>query len=400
MRPTRRCSGPRSSGPGWSRRRRCTSGRPGERRCDRAGLWAAYRLGQPIRKRLPADLPRADVEVPTSARSRPGWTTEGRRFDEIILHRSPGPRAAALAQPAQRPSPRDLSPDAARALGEVYAQGVSRSTAALASTGTGAQAQRGARVPDVLGHPRAALRHTRSVPRAQPRLQPYRVGPAQHLPGAHRREPVARQHAVRGGPGRGARDCRLRHRGGRGQPCRRAPPAGAREIARAMFYVQQTYGMPIYPRQGELLLRWHRADPPDGRSGAATRRSRRSRAGVTVHRRPGPGRPAAVRGAAAVMAPAPAHSGPSLSLSRENDRGRAVAVTHEDVGGTDAAYEPTGTYSRRVRVGHGRQPPVEHSSQPCCSPRQISKLRSRPRPSRTMPRADTAPSKPCSPSGS
>jgi len=30
-----------------------------------------------------------------------------------------------------------------------------------------------------------------------------------------------------------------------------------------MFYVQQTYGMPIYPRQGELLLRWHRADPPD-----------------------------------------------------------------------------------------------------------------------------------------
>ena len=35
------------------------------------------------------------------------------------------------------------------------------------------------------------------------------------------------------------------------------------EIARAMFYVQQTYGMPIYPRQGELLLRWHRADPPD-----------------------------------------------------------------------------------------------------------------------------------------
>ena len=35
------------------------------------------------------------------------------------------------------------------------------------------------------------------------------------------------------------------------------------EIARAMFYVQETYGMPIYPRQGELLLRWHRGDPPD-----------------------------------------------------------------------------------------------------------------------------------------
>jgi deoxyribonuclease-1 len=36
------------------------------------------------------------------------------------------------------------------------------------------------------------------------------------------------------------------------------------EIARAMFYMQQTYGLPIYPRQGELLLRWHRTDPPDG----------------------------------------------------------------------------------------------------------------------------------------
>lgn len=40
-------------------------------------------------------------------------------------------------------------------------------------------------------------------------------------------------------------------------------PAARGEIARAMFYVQQTYGLPIYPRQGELLLRWHRADPPD-----------------------------------------------------------------------------------------------------------------------------------------
>ena len=40
-------------------------------------------------------------------------------------------------------------------------------------------------------------------------------------------------------------------------------PATRGEIARAMFYVQDTYDMPIYPRQGELLLRWHRADPPD-----------------------------------------------------------------------------------------------------------------------------------------
>lgn len=40
-------------------------------------------------------------------------------------------------------------------------------------------------------------------------------------------------------------------------------PAIRGEIARAMFYMQDTYGLPIYPRQGELLLRWHRADPPD-----------------------------------------------------------------------------------------------------------------------------------------
>jgi len=40
-------------------------------------------------------------------------------------------------------------------------------------------------------------------------------------------------------------------------------PAVRGEIARAMFYMQQTYGLPIYPRQGELLLRWHRTDPPD-----------------------------------------------------------------------------------------------------------------------------------------
>jgi deoxyribonuclease-1 len=40
-------------------------------------------------------------------------------------------------------------------------------------------------------------------------------------------------------------------------------PAARGEIARAMFYMQHTYGLPIYPRQGETLLRWHRADPPD-----------------------------------------------------------------------------------------------------------------------------------------
>jgi deoxyribonuclease-1 len=34
-------------------------------------------------------------------------------------------------------------------------------------------------------------------------------------------------------------------------------------IARAMFYMQQQYGLKIYPAQGRLLLQWHRQDPPD-----------------------------------------------------------------------------------------------------------------------------------------
>ena len=35
------------------------------------------------------------------------------------------------------------------------------------------------------------------------------------------------------------------------------------DIARAMFYMQQQYGLKIYPAQGRLLLQWHRQDPPD-----------------------------------------------------------------------------------------------------------------------------------------
>jgi deoxyribonuclease-1 len=35
------------------------------------------------------------------------------------------------------------------------------------------------------------------------------------------------------------------------------------DIARAMFYMQDAYGLKIFKRQGELLKKWHREDPPD-----------------------------------------------------------------------------------------------------------------------------------------
>jgi deoxyribonuclease-1 len=35
------------------------------------------------------------------------------------------------------------------------------------------------------------------------------------------------------------------------------------EIARAMFYMQDEYGLVIFRRLGHRLLGWHRADPPD-----------------------------------------------------------------------------------------------------------------------------------------
>ena len=46
---------------------------------------------------------------------------------------------------------------------------------------------------------------------------------------------------------------------------RRAEPRRAvrGNIARAMFYMHQQYGLRIYPSQGRLLLQWHRQDPPD-----------------------------------------------------------------------------------------------------------------------------------------
>lgn len=38
-------------------------------------------------------------------------------------------------------------------------------------------------------------------------------------------------------------------------------PASRGEIARAMFYMRDTYDLPIFRKQTELLLRWHRDDP-------------------------------------------------------------------------------------------------------------------------------------------
>jgi len=57
----------------------------------------------------------------------------------------------------------------------------------------------------------------------------------------------------------GACDFEKDNRGRRVEP--RPPVRG--EIARAMFYMQQRYRLPVFQRQGELLLRWHREDPPD-----------------------------------------------------------------------------------------------------------------------------------------
>lgn len=40
-------------------------------------------------------------------------------------------------------------------------------------------------------------------------------------------------------------------------------PAVRGDIARAMLYLADRYGLQIYERQHRLLLEWHRADPPD-----------------------------------------------------------------------------------------------------------------------------------------
>lgn len=40
-------------------------------------------------------------------------------------------------------------------------------------------------------------------------------------------------------------------------------PASRGNIARAMFYMHDKYGLTIFKQQGELLKQWHREDPPD-----------------------------------------------------------------------------------------------------------------------------------------
>lgn len=40
-------------------------------------------------------------------------------------------------------------------------------------------------------------------------------------------------------------------------------PAARGEIARAMFYMADSYQLKIFNRQAKLLNRWHREDPPD-----------------------------------------------------------------------------------------------------------------------------------------
>ncbi len=40
-------------------------------------------------------------------------------------------------------------------------------------------------------------------------------------------------------------------------------PASRGNIARAMLYMHETYGLTLYRRQGELMKKWNREDPPD-----------------------------------------------------------------------------------------------------------------------------------------
>ena len=40
-------------------------------------------------------------------------------------------------------------------------------------------------------------------------------------------------------------------------------PAVQGDAARAMLYMSERYGLPLYPRQKQLMLKWHAQDPPD-----------------------------------------------------------------------------------------------------------------------------------------
>ncbi len=54
-------------------------------------------------------------------------------------------------------------------------------------------------------------------------------------------------------------DFELDHRHHRAEP----RPAVRGDIARAMLYMADTYDLKLFRRQRDLLLKWHRQDPPD-----------------------------------------------------------------------------------------------------------------------------------------
>jgi deoxyribonuclease-1 len=47
------------------------------------------------------------------------------------------------------------------------------------------------------------------------------------------------------------------------------------DIARAMFYMRERYGLPLYPRHAKLLARWNLEDPPDAAERARNDRIQR-----------------------------------------------------------------------------------------------------------------------------
>ncbi len=61
-----------------------------------------------------------------------------------------------------------------------------------------------------------------------------------------------------GEPGRGRCDFEVDKRKRLAEP----RPAVRGDIARAMFYMSREYDLKLFRRQRELLLRWHRQDPP------------------------------------------------------------------------------------------------------------------------------------------
>ncbi|MCB1863882.1 MAG: endonuclease [Chromatiales bacterium] len=65
---------------------------------------------------------------------------------------------------------------------------------------------------------------------------------------------------VAGEPRRyGACDFEINERARQVEP----PPASRGNVARAMFYMADRYGLKIFARQAQTLREWHQADPPD-----------------------------------------------------------------------------------------------------------------------------------------